>query len=66
MMKAMGINELAKVVGGSVLDEVFRQYMDYLYMLPNLTCTLNIFVRVLCYDLISFGFSCPYHTDCIS
>lgn len=33
MMKAMGINELAKVVGGSVLDEVFRQYMDYLYML---------------------------------
>ena len=35
-------------------------------LFPNLTCTLNIFVRVLCYDLISFGFSCPYHTDCIS
>ena len=33
MMKAREINELAKVVGGSVLDEVFRQYMDYLYML---------------------------------
>ena len=23
-------------------------------------------LRVLCYDLIAFGFSCPYHTDCIS
>ena len=33
MMKAMEINELAKVVGGNVLDEVIRQYMDYLYML---------------------------------
>ena len=33
MMKVMEINELAKVVGGNVLDEVIRQYMDYLYML---------------------------------
>ena len=33
MMKAMEINELAKVVGGNVLDEVIWQYMDYLYML---------------------------------
>ena len=30
MMKAMGINELAKVVGGSVLDEIFNQYIEYL------------------------------------
>ena len=30
MMKAMEINELAKVVGGSVLDEIFKQYIDYL------------------------------------
>ena len=30
MMKAMEMNELAKVVGGSVLDEVFKQYIDYL------------------------------------
>jgi hypothetical protein len=36
------------------------------FTLPNLIFTLNIFVRVLCYDLISFGFNCPYHTDCIS
>ena len=33
MMKTVKTNELAKVVGGSVLDEVLRQYMDYLYML---------------------------------
>ena len=33
MMKAMEINEMAKVVGGNVLDEVIRQSMDYLYML---------------------------------
>ncbi len=37
-----------------------------LFKFPNLSCTLNIFVRVLCYDLISFGFSCTYRTDCIS
>ena len=30
MMKAMEINELAKVVGGSVLDEIFNQYIEYL------------------------------------
>ena len=30
MMKALNMNELEKVVGGSVLDEVFKQYIDYL------------------------------------
>ena len=30
MMKAMDLHELAKVVGGRVLDEIFNQYIEYL------------------------------------
>lgn len=54
----------AFIVAGMTEETV--KFIALMLFIPNLTCTLNIFVRVLCYDLISFGFSCPYHTDCIS
>lgn len=56
------VDVLPKEISDALIKEEKKKSLEF----PNLTCTLNIFVRVLCYDLISFGFSCPYHTDCIS
>ena len=44
---------------------VKHKIREIVFIIPNLILILNIFVRVFCYDLIPFGFSCPYHTDCI-
>ena len=36
-----------------------------LFKLPNKIVVLNFFVKDICYDLIPFGFNCPYPMDCM-